>query len=508
MSIDLALPEFLPKSSARVESQPARLALWLDRLPGDPVERAAEMAGSLSTFNRTPLSSKSRREFGELFQARAQPLWVPLEKALAAASHPLVGESLETARAAIALASELNIACKRALADEVDRRFGGGRDLPLLVRRCQMAAGRTLAICYQAYTPVPEGTWHDLHAIYQLAEQRGFAKGAAAGHLSPEAAYVQTLLLGLANPYGLLPGQLPLVLDFIVEHGSAAVLSAETPVHRHSKAVSIVPVGYDFPPFSANKGGSAEGQPMYLLTFDLAFRMQERMRAIERGAPLPAAIGSGVRARRRYAALLRKLMREWGDPPVRHLNRLASGTEVAACFGMSLVWQLTRALQPRPGSDTEASGVTSALRRCRVVNQTPGGYGLRLPGAAAESIAIRVGELIGIRSREPDRWAVAAVRWFRNALADQGVELGCEVLSTQAEAISGRGEDAGSGRALPGLHLDADRTHAATLLLVSGAFGSEDGVLVQRGGHTLTVVLTRLIEQTPAFERYEYVAVP
>jgi hypothetical protein len=37
-----------------------------------------------------------------------------------------------------------------------------------------------------------------------------------------------------------------------------------------AKAIAIIPVGHDFPPFSASKGGSIEGSKIFLLAFDLA----------------------------------------------------------------------------------------------------------------------------------------------------------------------------------------------------------------------------------------------
>ena len=54
-----------------------------------------------------------------------------------------------------------------------------------------------------------------------------------------------------------------------------AKLTDVAPVHRMAKAVAIIPVGHDFPPFSANKGGSIDGSKIFLLTFDLAFQIQE-----------------------------------------------------------------------------------------------------------------------------------------------------------------------------------------------------------------------------------------
>jgi hypothetical protein len=51
--------------------------------------------------------------------------------------------------------------------------------------------------------------------------------------------------------------------------------------------VAIVPVGHDFPPFSANKGGSTNGTKLFLLTFDLAFQLQEQLQAMESGGNPP-----------------------------------------------------------------------------------------------------------------------------------------------------------------------------------------------------------------------------
>ena len=102
-----------------------------------------------------------------------------------------------------------------------------------------------------------------------------------------EQLYVQSLLLALANPYGFLPSQLRMVQNYLQEHAQLAKLTPVPPVHRMAKAVAIVPVGHDFPPFSANKGGAGEGTKMFLLTFDLAFELQDSGLALERQKAIP-----------------------------------------------------------------------------------------------------------------------------------------------------------------------------------------------------------------------------
>ena len=82
------------------------------------------------------------------------------------------------------------------------------------------------------------------------------------------------------------------MLRYLQEYAHWAKLTDVAPVHRMAKAVAIVPVGHDFPPFSANKGGSIDGSKLFLLTFDLAFQIQEQLRALEAGGEAPPGIGS------------------------------------------------------------------------------------------------------------------------------------------------------------------------------------------------------------------------
>ena len=140
-----------------------------------------------------------------------------------------------------------------------------------------------------------------MHAIYMFARSRDLhlvARGDDPSDATPDVIYVHSLLLALSNPYGFSPGQLELVIHYLTDHGHHAKLTDVAPVHRMAKAVAIVPVGHDFPPFSANKGGSTNGTKLFLLTFDLAFQLQEQLQAMEVGGNPPDGF-------RRDAALAR-----------------------------------------------------------------------------------------------------------------------------------------------------------------------------------------------------------
>ena len=166
-------------------------------------------------------------------------------------------------------------------------------------------AWRILVNSYIAYAPILPRSWLDAHRIYAFARERGLHQRPISGDeptVTPESVYVQALLLALANPYGFLQGQLDTVIRYVQEYSHWVKLTDVAPVHRMAKAVAIIPVGHDFPPFSASKGGSIEGSKIFLLAFDLAFQIQEQVRKLEAGGDFPP---TSARTWRRAAATSR-----------------------------------------------------------------------------------------------------------------------------------------------------------------------------------------------------------
>ena len=87
-----------------------------------------------------------------------------------------------------------------------------------------------------------------------------------------------------------------------------------------------------------------------------------------------------------------------------------------------------------------------------------------------------------LRSRDPERWQIAAVRWSRNLLSERALEFGCEILSDAAEAVAVRLEGAAPHTAwLPAL-LPAEQLLAATRAALAEAtpVAPSDGVVRPR----------------------------
>jgi hypothetical protein len=203
-------------------------------------------------------------------------------------------------------------------------------------------------------------------------------------------------------------------------------------------------------------------------------------------------------------ALLRRLLRQWAIPPARQFNRLPSRARVVMCAGLAGVWQYSR------GAHADVASVPSGLptmNACQVINHTPAGYALRQIDAV--HAPLRIGDLIALRVEGRSALQVAMLRWFRNTLRGSGLEFGCELLSDNPQAAAARAEDAPHSPLLPAVVLPehGEDGPAPMVLVPAKSFEIEQAIALQRGNRANTAVLTKLVEQGPGFELYEYIAV-
>lgn len=90
---------------------------------------------------------------------------------------------------------------------------------------------RLFGFCHRR---LPEGLWLDLHALFQLAQTAKLTRTKSKwsrlqrAYTTPEREYCKALLLGLADPYGLLPQEVTL-LDSLLEKWVAMVKTTDDP---------------------------------------------------------------------------------------------------------------------------------------------------------------------------------------------------------------------------------------------------------------------------------------
>jgi len=512
VKLGLTFPPYQADFERKPETRPPRVATWLEHATHRDSPTAARLIGdALAALNRVEMSESRRSELVAQYWKAAQSLWAPLTREFIRAPHPLRDEAQDAARAAITLACELSNAYKRMLENEVDKRLslGGPRLVTALVRRSLQAGARILVNSYLSYSPIPPHTWHDLHAIYAFARSRNLhqaPRGNEPGDSTPEDIYVQSLLLALANPYGLFPNQIETAIRYLADHSHTVKLTDVAPVHRMAKAVAIVPIGHDFPPFSANKGGAVNGSKLFLMTFDLAFLLQDQLRKLEGGGDPPAGFRSGAPYRARNLVLLRRLLRQWAIPPARQFSRLPSRGRVIALAGFMNAWHGSRV------ADTRALAGHPDLpppTTCQILNQTPGGYALRQIAATPSSL--RIGDLITLRVEGKPGLQMAVVRWFRNAPTGTALEFGCELVSDSPRSGTAAAEDSVDRMPTPVVVLPGDPlgpdAQADQVIVPTGAFGLENAIGIWHDQSKHVVVLTKLADHGPDYEIYEFASV-
>ena len=191
-------------------------------------------------------------------------------------------------------------------------------------------------------------------------------------------------------------------------------------------------------------------------------------------------------------------------------NRLPSRARVVICAGLSGVWQYSRGMHA--GVAKPPAGLPP-MSGCQVINHTPAGYAMRQ--SDAQPAALRIGELIALKVEGRGGLQVAMVRWFRNTLNGSRLEFGCELVSDTPEAAAAAPEGDGSPQVVPvvvvpedsGATGGGDEPSPAQLIAPAGAFQLEQAVTLKRTGSETFAVLTKLTEQGPGFEIFEYVAV-
>jgi hypothetical protein len=142
-----------------------------------------------------------------------------------------------------------------------------------------------------------------------------------------------------------------------------------------------------------------------------------------------------------------------------------------------------------------------------VINHTPAGYALRQIDTV--HAVLRIGDLIALRVEGRNALQVAMVRWFRNTLRGSGLEFGCELLTDNPQAAAAHAEEAAAKPLVPAVVLPEDGQDGAPsmLLVPARSFETEQAISLRQGERIDTAVLTKLVEQGPGFELYEYVTV-
>ena len=137
---------------------------------------------------------------------------------------------------------------------------------------------------------------------------------------------------------------------------------------------------------------------------------------------------------------------------------------------------------------------------------------MRCARSTRRPAALRIGELIALRVEGRNALQVAMVRWFRNTLKCSGARIRLRAAVRQPRSGGGRAGGRARQRrcsrssSSPRTRPTGTEASPPQIIVPAGAFALEQAIALRRGSDTGFAVLTKLVEQGPGFELFEFVA--
>ncbi len=500
----------LPDDSTVSEKDPEHFQVWLATLPYEYPGIAAQIL--VKELRRLHSASNIRTRLKLL-----EPAVGPAERLLREAGKDL-------ARCALPMAPEvqqdfLDInALLRTLAqyysdvaDEIASKWIGiGFAKPLLlatVRAMQFQAQR-LELAYRVYARGSNSAWAELHRLYRVARNGGFATSAPPGiDATPEQIYLNTLLLAFAEPTKLAPGELERVRHYVERHWQFAEL-LEADVNRPEELEADA--CFLIKPREARAGRSLvraarlpiEAGDLILRCTRLQTKLLGQLTGLERRIE-PDRLGLPPAASEpQYVVLLRSLQRLWGAPPVRRHSRQHFKPRVDIVVGFdALITFLSGVAFRRRTAEASQNALALELSEWAIGNESPGGFAVQYIGGKAGPV--RVGEVVGLRPRDESTVHICLMRRVvSNDL--QSLELGLQKLAAVAKATTVTVLDQGSKEpALPRpqtmqvimLPRLPDQDSAPALIAPRDALMPGARIRAPEDGHQVTLQVSKPIEQ-------------
>jgi len=477
MALTLTIPALTDKPLIPAETQPQKLQTlmgqWL-KLP--MLEASSAMADELENLNRQVVPADARFRALETYR----PLVISMNRRLAGiygkASLPLPVEARAYVKIAESLWLEMAYGYKIALIDEQQKLFkinSNHKHMALLLLRAFEALNGLIHIYFQTYFPAPGSVWSDIHQLYRYAVQAELQdlpiEQGERKTTSISTQFKQILLMALAEPQNLTPSEIRRVADYIERHAALAELHATGRIENPA-AVFLVKLNTDMPPIAYSKHESLPptGSDLLLLTIRLArmvhqhIQLLQKKNAIISTHELPDDATDG-----RYIDLLRYLLQHWGKVPKRVFKRSRKSSSVSMVIGMPAAHALAnRAWQ---GSKPASVGRTGLLPK----------------------------------QDHMEGWATGVIRWAMHDEKDN-LDIGIQLIAPTARAIGLRRPSQPSfefALLLPAIHALKQQ---ASIVGAVGSYSPDRIMELDYDGRTRRIVLTKLVERTHGFERFQF----
>lgn len=523
MALHLSVPAIENKPLIHAEKRPAAVQGLLANQPlGQPETAAQAILEHLSRLNRQSVGIDARLKLMDIYRAGILKTVAELAVLYCNQPLPLSDKGQMASVTARKLLTELAYGYKICILDQSSRIFslGGNKNLALRIQRAIHALDQLLLLSYYTYISAPEAVWSEIHSLYLHAAQLGLHETEIDdGHelSSINLTYKRALLVALADPYHLASSDVDRVRDYLRHYAQLAQLHPlGTP--ENPAGVFLVRLMTDQAPSPLSKfhGEADMRTDILLITIELVRQANEHLKQLKSQT---TAATLGLADITKYDTdFFNYLIKHWALTPKRTFTRLDKNESTNLCAGLEAVhYFLNGESDFTTIHDEEAkislnfteSPIDSSFShrfssaRWLVVNESAGGMALsKFPGVLSR---LSVGELLGMRSDSASQWSLCAVRWA-NCEETGDLEIGAQMLAPTAKAIAVRPEKTGhyaKALLLPEL---LPLQQPATLITSCGTYQPARvlEIMSEIDSKPVRVRLTRLLERTPSFERFQF----
>jgi hypothetical protein len=476
--MNLHLPVLTDPSESSVSPIPRKLKRWLDDLPLVNMGEATRLFYSaLQSFNRQHITAKNRLDAMELMRPIARQALEHLAKHFVSVSFPLTGKSRQIEQLSQSLLQEMAIGYKQVINEveahniKLDR-----KSIQLAIHRAMRYLEKSLQLSAQLYTNSAAYIWHDLHQLYEYAEQQDLTGTTVKDEdytqlkqSSITEVYKHVCLLALSDPHRLRGGETLKLTRFFETHaGHVEITKSLKP--DSSGAMHITSLKSSEPPSyvtlaELNTFNNLRG-------FDLSALLQQLRNALSSNF-----VNADASLAELGNLLVEKLIRIWTVHQTRQNNRAPANAHITVAIGIANIadaiyrdtapnlsveeillkqarnvrparapiissspespWNtlLQRSplinetsLPPSEVPKVESPKLPSSWQRWKLLNTSPGGYGLLWDNNTA--CRAQVGEIIALREKENQQyqWRLGQIRWMKHT-AQGALSVGVKMIS-------------------------------------------------------------------------------
>jgi cyclic-di-GMP-binding protein len=210
-----------------------------------------------------------------------------------------------------------------------------------------------------------------------------------------------------------------------------------------------------------------------------------------------------------YIYLLTYLIKHWGITPKRFFNRSPKNGELELVTGIFAIHHASDNNAVAINQTNAHDGLT--LNTVNVVQATPSRWQILNISATGMSIRrhptaeknIRIGSLLGIKTKSDQHWSLGVVRWASCGHRER-LDMGVQLIAPQAQGAIARVNGVGHDEMVLLLPQISAVKQPVTLVAPKGTYNPARQLTLTYKNESKRIMLTKLIERSHHFERIQF----